>query len=170
MSLLALYHHPEFLVLIWRLMDHNIIMSEEITIKEITPPEAWEILQSNQNATLFDVRTIMEFDYVGHPVGAVNIPWQESPNWVIDENFPEKVEQTLQAKYRTEIDKDIKSLPLLTICRSGKRSQAAAEALKNNGFRDLYNVDEGFEGDRDGKSHRSKINGWRYHNLPWEQS
>jgi len=55
----------------------------------------WEILQSNQNATLFDVRTNIEFDYVGHPVGAINIPWQESPDWVIDEDFPEKVEQTL---------------------------------------------------------------------------
>jgi hypothetical protein len=30
-------------------------------------------------------------------------------------------------------------------------------------------VGEGFEGDMDEQHHRSSINGWRYHGLPWEQ-
>jgi rhodanese-related sulfurtransferase len=138
------------------------------TVKEITPPEAWDILQSNPGATLIDVRTSMEFDYVGHPMNAVNIPWKEAPDWSVNPDFVGIVRKTLQSLHGE--DKNIESLPLLTICRSGKRSHAAAEELMSNGFGEVYNVEQGFEGDRDGVKHRSKINGWRFHNLPWEQS
>ena len=98
----------------------------------------------------------------------MNIPWQEAPDWEVDPDFVNKVRDALSAK--SEPDSEIEALPILTICRSGKRSQVAAEELGRNGFKTLYNVEEGFEGDRDGKNHRSKINGWRFHNLPWEQS
>ena len=137
-------------------------------VKDISPPDAWEILQSDQNATLLDVRTSMEFSYVGHPAGAINVPWQEAPDWEIDQEFVAKVRDLLSAKSETR--GNLEKLPVLTICRSGKRSRAAAEALEQGGFKILYNIDEGFEGDRDGKNHRSNINGWRFHNLPWEQS
>jgi len=148
-------------------MNHNIVMTES-NVKEISPPDAWEILQSDPRATLIDVRTSMEYLYVGHPAGSVNIPWQEAPDWEVDPDFVDKVRDTLSAK--CDSDSGMETLPILTICRSGKRSQAAAEELERNGFKALYNVDEGFEGDRDGKNHRNKINGWRFHNLPWEQS
>ncbi len=137
-------------------------------IKHLTPPEAWEILQTSADAVLLDVRTSMEFDYVGHPMNAINIPWQEAPDWEIKTDFVDMVRKTLAS--RTEGNRDIETLPVLTICRSGKRSLAAAEALSKSGFRNVYNIEEGFEGDRDGAKHRSTINGWRFHNLPWEQS
>ncbi|NIN21747.1 MAG: rhodanese-like domain-containing protein [Candidatus Aminicenantes bacterium] len=137
-------------------------------VKEISPPDAWEILQSDPKATLLDVRTSMEYQYVGHPAGSVNIPWQEAPEWEIDTDFVDKVRGLLSEKSGS--DNEMESLPILVICRSGKRSRVAAEELERNGFKLLYNVDEGFEGDRDNKNHRSKINGWRFHNLPWEQS
>ena len=148
-------------------MNHNIFMAES-NVKEISPPDAWEILQSNPKATLLDVRTSMEYKYVGHPCDSVNIPWQEAPDWEIDADFVKKVHEMLSA--RLETDEEVSSSPVITICRSGKRSLAAAQELERNGFKNLYNIDEGFEGDRDGKNHRSKINGWRFHNLPWEQS
>jgi len=138
------------------------------TIKEITPPEAWEVLQSNPDATLLDVRTTMEFDYVGHPMNAINIPWKEAPAWTINPDFAGMVRKALQSRYGS--DKNIESLPVMTICRSGKRSLVAAEELARNGFKEVYNVEQGFEGDRDGAKHRNTINGWRFHNLPWEQS
>lgn len=137
-------------------------------IKHITPPEAWEILQTNDDAVLLDVRTSMEYEYVGHPMNAVNIPWQEAPDWQIRDDFVDTVRRALGA--RTGNSGAVESLPVLTICRSGKRSLAAAEALAKSGFRNLYNIEQGFEGDRDGTKHRSTINGWRFHNLPWEQS
>ena len=138
------------------------------TVNGITPPQAWDILQSNSGATLIDVRTSMEYEYVGHPVNAINIPWKEAPDWVINPDFTHKVRAALTARRGT--GEDIESLPVLTICRSGKRSLAAAEELMRQGFRNVYNVEEGFEGDLDGKKHRSTINGWRNRNLPWEQS
>lgn len=134
---------------------------------EITPAEAWEILQSNADAALIDVRTSMEFEYVGHPANAINIPWKEAPDWQVNPDFVAEVKKTLSAlKGTTE---DVESQPVLTICRSGKRSMAAAEELIRNGFREVYNIEQGFEGDRDGAKHRSTINGWRFFNLPWEQ-
>lgn len=140
----------------------------EQKVKDITPPEAWEILQENPQATLFDVRTRMEFDYVGHPANAVNVPWQEAPDWSINTGFAGMIRQALITRQGS--DKDVEALPVLTICRSGKRSLAAAQELVRHGFRQVYNIEQGFEGDRDGAQHRSTINGWRYHNLPWEQS
>ncbi len=110
----------------------------------------------------------MEFEYVGHPMNAVNIPWKEAPDWNINQNFTDQVRQILQKKKGSS--ETVENMPVLTICRSGKRSMAAAEELSRQGFSCLYNVEEGFEGDRDGAKHRSVINGWRFHNLPWEQS
>ena len=136
-------------------------------IKELNPPEAWEIMQQNPDATLFDVRTSMEYEYVGHPQGAVNIPWMEAPAWDIDQDFVAKVKQVLVNKSDSGA---IESLPVLLICRSGKRSESAAEALIRQGFVDVTNVLEGFEGDRDSDRHRNTVNGWRFHTLPWEQS
>ncbi|MDX1519033.1 MAG: rhodanese-like domain-containing protein [Gammaproteobacteria bacterium] len=139
----------------------------QTVVNEVNPPEAWEILQTDPSAILIDVRTSMEFEYVGHPLNAVNIPWMEAPDWQVDPAFSNKVRELL--KHRP-VDKDIEEVPVLAICRSGKRSEAAARCLMEDGFKQVYNVSEGFEGDRDGQKHRSHINGWRYHNLPWEQS
>ena len=59
--------------------------------------------------------------------------------------------------------------PVLLICRSGKRSLEAGKALIDNGFADVYNIAEGFEGELDEAHHRSTTGGWRFHGLPWEQ-
>jgi rhodanese-related sulfurtransferase len=59
--------------------------------------------------------------------------------------------------------------PVVLICRSGKRSIEAGEALEANGFARIINVLYGFEGDRDDKSQRGNLNGWRRDGLPWEQ-
>jgi rhodanese-related sulfurtransferase len=137
-------------------------------IKEISPQQAWDLLQSNADATLLDVRSTVEYYYVGHPSMAIHIPLKEAPDWGIDENFVEKVRSALTNKAK-EVEKNV-SQPVLIICRSGKRSMEAAEELNRHGFIEIYNIAEGFEGDRDENNHRSTINGWRFHNLPWEQT
>ncbi|MDX1810982.1 MAG: rhodanese-like domain-containing protein, partial [Gammaproteobacteria bacterium] len=60
-------------------------------------------------------------------------------------------------------------VPILLICRSGKRSLEAGEHLIKEGFQEVYNIEGGFEGPLDEKHHRSTLNGWRFDNLPWEQ-
>lgn len=136
-------------------------------IKEITPPEACEILQSNPDAVLLDVRSRMEFDYVGHAPDAVFVSLKEPPAWETDADFVDKVRAALQDK---RPDKTPEDLTILVLCRSGARSMTAAEALTNSGFKEAINVAEGFEGDKDENNHRNTINGWRFHGLPWVQS
>jgi rhodanese-related sulfurtransferase len=133
-------------------------------IRRIDPIEAQAVLDQNPRALLIDVRTRVEFDYVGHPPGALHIPWKEFPEWIQDPNFAAAVGAALEPTGDAGKDR-----PLLLICRSGARSLKAAECLQRHGYTRLYNVEEGFEGDRDDQKHRSTINGWRFRGLPWEQ-
>ena len=57
----------------------------------------------------------------------------------------------------------------MLICRSGNRSQEAGQALENAGFREVYNVTHGFEGELNDEHRRNSITGWRFDGLPWEQ-
>jgi rhodanese-related sulfurtransferase len=59
--------------------------------------------------------------------------------------------------------------PVVLICRSGKRTVDAGEALEAAGFGEVVNVLHGFEGDLDEHFQRGKLNGWRHDGLPWEQ-
>ncbi len=135
--------------------------------KEITPPQAWEILQTNPEAVLLDVRSRMEYDYVGHAPGSVFVSLKEPPAWETEVDFVKNVETTLK-QYRP--DKEPQELTILAFCRSGARSMTAAEELTKNGFKNVVSVAEGFEGDKNEYNHRNSINGWRFHGLPWEQS
>ena len=140
----------------------------ESKIKQISSQQAWKVLESNPQAVLLDVRTSVEYEYVGHPLNALHIPWTEEPDWNVDTEFVNKVREALMM--RTGPDQEPESINILTICRSGKRSQAAAEELVRQGFNNLYNIEDGFEGDLDNNRHRNTVNGWRVANLPWEQS
>lgn len=137
-------------------------------IKEISPQVAWNILNSDKNAVLLDVRTRPEFEFVGHPPNALNVPWQEVLSGQINPDFIDLVREKLQlVRVGSHPESD---LTVLAICRSGARSMAAATTLKKSGFRNVMNVAEGFEGSLDNQRQRGNINGWRFHNLPWEQA
>lgn len=142
-------------------------MTNPLDIPDISPPEAWERLQQDAGAVLLDVRSTMEYQYVGHPVGAVHVPLKEPPGWRDDPEFVAKVRAALAERAG---GRPVEDLPILAICRSGKRSAVAAEALLRQGFHEVYNIAEGFEGDLDEQHHRNTVNGWRFHNLPWEQT
>jgi hypothetical protein len=43
-------------------------------------------------------------------------------------------------------------------------------SAKQSGFLTVYNVLEGFEGDKDPEGHRGNLGGWRQAGLPWRQS
>lgn len=132
-------------------------------VKTMHPKEAYELLQERPNAILIDVRSSMEYLFVGHPTGAIHIPWIEQPEWTVNPHFVTEVRKAVLGGASG-------SAPVLLICRSGVRSLAAGEALVEAGFKDVYNVAEGFEGALDEKHHRSTVGGWRFHGLPWEQS
>lgn len=135
-------------------------------VKEVNPRQAYEMLIADGEAVVLDVRSTMEYEYVGHPVGAVNVPWKEPPDWQVDPGFVAKVRKAFSEKFPGRDEND---LTVLAICRSGARSRDAAETLLREGFRNVLNIAEGFEGDKDDNHHRGNINGWRFHQLPWEQ-
>jgi rhodanese-related sulfurtransferase len=59
--------------------------------------------------------------------------------------------------------------PVVLICRSGKRTVEAGQALEAAGFGEVVNVLHGFEGELDANFQRGRVSGWRHAGLPWEQ-
>lgn len=142
-------------------------MSDHPQLKIISPPEAHALLQANPRAVLIDVRSTMEYLFVGHPSGAVHIAWIDEPGWTVNPNFVTEVRKLMLGGVACGQEGDC--APILLICRSGKRSREAGKALLEAGFTNVYSIDEGFEGELDEHHHRSTLGGWRYHGLPWEQ-
>ncbi|MBW9249146.1 MAG: rhodanese-like domain-containing protein [Acidithiobacillus ferriphilus] len=120
--------------------------------------DAFNFLQEHSQAVLVDVRSEMEFLFVGHPKEALSIPWRDTPDWEINPDFLARVRRA------TSLNR-----PTLLICRSGQRSLEAGLFLRASGFGAVYNVTHGFEGDLNDQHCRSSLNGWRFDGLPWEQ-
>jgi len=127
-------------------------------MKHLKPKEALDLLQQNPDAVLVDCRSEMEFLFVGHPAGAHHVAWNDGPDWAINPHFVGQVQKIASL-----------NRPVVLICRSGQRSVDAGIALEKAGFSEVINVLEGFEGPLDERHQRSKISGWRFHGLPWEQ-
>ena len=123
----------------------------------LLPAEAHQLMQAG--AKLVDVRTKPELLYVGSIPGSVTIEWQTYPG---SRPNPEFLAELAALTKKDE--------PVMFICRSGARSHGAAEAAMRAGWRETYNVLEGFEGDKDAEQHRSSVGGWRKAGLPWTQS
>ncbi len=125
-------------------------------VENVLPAQAWEALNNDPEARLVDVRTEGEWNSVGVPdVSAtgratVLLPWQITPGAPVNPGFLDG----LRAAGLTPENH------LYFICRSGARSTAAAEAARQAGFSDVYNVANGYEGGRAGP-------GWKALNLPW---
>ena len=140
-------------------------MLKESELNHITPLEAHKLLEENSKALLIDIRSNMEFLFVGHPKGALHVPWIDEPDWLINPHFVREVRQLLLGG----ISERSTPTPVILICRSGKRSSDAGQLLLQQGMKYVAHVAEGFEGDLDDQHHRSANGGWRYHGLPWEQ-
>ena len=125
----------------------------------LTPAEAHEVWRQVPGATLVDVRTRAEWDFVGRIPGAVEIELLTYPGNRPNPEFPSEL--------RAKVDQNA---PALFICRSGGRSNNAAAIAAQAGYGAAYNVLEGFEGDRDPQGHRNTVGGWRAAGLPWTQS
>jgi rhodanese-related sulfurtransferase len=129
-------------------------------VKHLEPRAAWAEIQQTANVLFLDVRMEIESLYVGRPPGVENIPWYEYPDLQPNATaFAALVEREAADKAR----------PIFLICRSGKRTVDAGHALEAAGFTNVTNILHGFEGELDATFHRSRINGWRFDGLPWEQ-
>lgn len=136
-------------------------------LKDLSPKQAWQLMQDDPRAILVDIRSTMEYLFVGHPVGAVHVPWIDEPDWEQNPDFVLEIRK-LMLGGKVCLEEEGCS-PIILICRSGKRTREAGKLLLESGFGNVLHVDVGFEGDRDEEHHRSTLGGWRFHGLPWEQ-
>ena len=127
-------------------------------MKHLTPIEAYDFLNTHKDAVLVDCRSEFEFLFVGHPVGAIIIPWYDGVDWDLNPHF------VGQVRMAASHDR-----PVILICRSGNRSREAGKALEEAGFTHVCNVLHGFEGELDDEHKRGTVSGWRFDGLPWEQ-
>lgn len=123
----------------------------------VTPAEAHALMQAG--ATLVDVRTTAERNFVGSVPGSEPIEWTTYPRGERNPAFLDQLE-----------DAAPKDVPVLFLCRSGVRSHHAAIAATEAGWKEAYNILEGFEGDKDAEQHRGNVGGWRKAGLPWIQA
>lgn len=121
------------------------------------PTEAWALVQQGA-ARLVDVRTAEELKFVGHVPDSLHVAWQTGQAMIKNPRFLRELEI-----------KAGKQLPIVLLCRSGKRSAEAAKAATSAGFEQVYNILEGFEGNLDPLQRRGDLGGWRHRGLPWVQ-
>jgi len=124
---------------------------------ELLPAEAHKLMQAG--AKLVDVRTKPETIYVGKVPGSAAVEWQTYPGNKANPEFLAELAAAVPNK----------ETPVMFLCRSGARSHAAAEAATRAGWKEAYNILEGFEGDKDAEGHRGSVGGWRKAGLPWTQ-
>ena len=134
-------------------------------VENVAPTHSWEALRDDENAQLVDVRTDVEWNFVGVPdlnaagKRAVLIPWQVYPTMQRNPSFEQNLSDAgLTPEHR-----------IYFICRSGARSMAAAAAPPAAGFPNVFNVADGFEGPLDSEGHRGGAGGWKAEGLPWRQ-
>ena len=141
-------------------------MPEQSYAGDISPREAWRLLEDDPGALLIDVRSDAEWAFVGLPeLGALGkrvvcVPWQIYPAMQLNPDFAAQLTAQGVGPDHT----------LLLLCRSGVRSRHAAIALTGAGYGRCYNVADGFEGPADGERHRGLSAGWKASGLPWAQS
>ena len=105
------------------------LLMQDVSAQSTTPvsEKKFSRLMKKHNAVLLDVRTSGEYQD-GHIPGAV----------LIDVNK--------QDDFMQQVGKLDKSKRYLIYCRSGKRSEKALVLMKENGFRKLFHLEDGFEG------------------------
>ena len=137
----------------------------------VTAAQAYEMWKATPDKVkVIDVRTPEEYAFVGHPKMAWNVPLA----FVTYQRKDGKTEYAV--KMNPDLVTEIKRMAgptdiLLVTCRSGGRSAKAVNKLAAAGFTNVYNIVDGFEGDKVqdpgsvfvGKRMR---NGWK-NSAPW---
>ncbi len=156
----------------------SVLNAGDIYEGDVDSSEAYE-MQKKGEAIIVDVRTEIEYIYVGHGEGFINIPafnwtlepksldmriksaqWEVKNAKVKDHKASMKLyneKETLNKNFVKEVMKAMKEngvSKVVLVCRSGPRSKAAANMLAKDGI-EAYNLEGGF------------IFGWREDDMPW---
>jgi len=144
----------------------------------LTAVEAYEFIKkAGSNFLFIDVRTQAEIAFVGVPtVIDANVPYEVITDWnqwdekekifkmTVNDHFVNAVESRLMEK---NLDKQS---PIIFMCRSGFRSASAVNLLAKSGYKNVYHLIDGFEGDKalnGPKQGQRVVDGWKNSDLPW---
>ncbi len=137
----------------------------------LSPADAAAALAADPAIVFVDVRDPIEVAFVGHaePMDAI-VPFQTATldfdpaegEYRMESNpgFVAGVDAVMAREGKERSD------AVFVICRSGNRSASAADELAAAGYSNVWNLVEGFEGDKDADGARA-ANGWRNAGLPW---
>ena len=123
-------------------------------IKQLAAKDIKSYLMAESNSVLLDVRTKEEWETIGKPEGekiglkTYFLSIQFGNERIFNENF-------VQEFNNLDINQDKN---ILIICRSGARSQFAAELLDKENYT-CINISDGFEGNQENV-------GWKKSGLP----
>ena len=133
--------------------------------KYITAEQAYAKYSKDPNTIhILDVRTPGEYAFVGHAPMAVNIPLYFLKPGLTKNN---RLIMPLNENFVAEVEAKFEKTDMVFVmCRSGGRSAACINKLVLAGFTNLYNIIDGFEGDKDTKGYRT-VNGWKNSSAPW---
>lgn len=148
------------------------------------------MLNTVPDTYIIDVRTRAEYQFVGHPIGAYLFPYMFMTKEFgkMDDQYCYRFNISNKG-FIQEITKVFKKTDnLLIICRDGLRSVLAAKDLIDAGFKNVFDVEDGFEGPEfpsfknsnrhkfyrqlakrnkiHGFNHRGRY-GWQWWGLPW---
>jgi rhodanese-related sulfurtransferase len=147
-------------------------MKQTVLELYVTAKEAYEQWKAAPDKIkIIDVRTPEEYLFVGYPVMAWRVPVAgQSYQWDTEKKqFPMKPLIDF-AERVSQIAKPDDTLMLM--CRSGGRSAIAVNMLAKAGFKNVYNITDGMEGDtiEDPDSlfvGQHLVNGWKNSGNPW---
>ncbi|GJL98380.1 MAG: hypothetical protein DHS20C07_00600 [Methyloligella sp.] len=137
----------------------------------LSPKGAYKALKQNPKIVFIDVRDPIEVSFVGHALGTdKNIPLAFASHEFSPElgRYKMKENPNLLAEVKNLIDREgvTKKDPVFVACRSGGRSGKVVRKLIKAGYTNVWNLVEGFEGDKNTEGFRT-LNGWRNAGLPW---
>jgi rhodanese-related sulfurtransferase len=142
-----------------------------------SPEEAYAMWKADpEHVHILDVRTFEEYIFVGHFEFAKNVPLihpRYDPAGPSMPGRPPGCSGELNPDFVTKVKEAIEpGETVLCMCTTGGRAAMAANLLAQSGYTRVYNVINGFEGDRvdDPGSvlhGKHKRNGWTNVGLPW---
>ena len=138
----------------------------------VTAREAYDLWKSDPGKIiLIDVRTPEEYLFVGNPAMAWKIPLAtQSYDWDMGKGkfpmhiLPDFISRVNQVAKPRDI--------IMVMCRSGGRSAMAVNLLTQAGFKRVYNITDGMEGDTVSETDsvfqgQRLVNGWKNSGCPW---
>jgi rhodanese-related sulfurtransferase len=125
--------------------------------KYVTALQAYEMWKADPvNVKILDCRTREEYVNSGHPTMAHSIPAH-----VQTQSGHRRDNPGFEARVRQKFSL---TDTILVICRAGYRSAEAVNRLAKAGFRNVYNIVDGFDGKGDGGEATA---GWKNCGAPW---